>query len=168
MDKMMIQGSFDYSNTANQTNQPAQLTQSAQSRQSTQPNRGNCTDQHGQYSKEIRYTRRIGSITCGLILILYGILFMIHIIQPRLNYAIIFKLWPLILIVLGVEILAGCTGKDQEKKKYVYDFAAVILIFIVAFFAMIMSAVSYYYDHYDVFYGSEVCRTYSSYSSSHL
>lgn len=119
----------------------------------------NHVDQRGQNNKEICRTRRVGSITCGLMLVLYGILFMVHIIQPRLNYTIIFELWPLILIFLGVEILASCARGSQEKKKFVYDFAAVILIFIVAFFAMIMSAVSYYYDYYDNVYSNDTGST---------
>ena len=123
---------------------------------SNQTNPSTLIDPNGQHNnKEIHRTRRVGSITCGLMLVLYGILFMVHIIQPRLNYTVIFELWPLILVFLGVEILASSTPKSQEKKKYVYDFAAVLLIFIVAFFAMIMSAVSYYYDYYDKAYGSD-------------
>ena len=105
--------------------------------------------QTGENGKEIRRTRRIGSFTCGLMLVLYGILFLVHIIQPKLNYSIIFELWPLILIFLGVEILVSCTNKNQEKGKFVYDFWAVILVFVVAFFAMIMSVMSYFYGAYD-------------------
>ncbi|MCH5249574.1 MAG: DUF4097 family beta strand repeat protein [Lachnospiraceae bacterium] len=117
--------------------------------------KSNDFDQSGQNDKELCHTRRVGSFTCGLMLVLYGILFMVHIIQPKLRYNLIFEMWPLILIFLGVEILISCTGRNQEKKKYVYDFAAVILIFIVAFFAMIMSAVSYYNEYYDRAYGSD-------------
>lgn len=112
-------------------------------------------DQSGQNAKEVCHTHRVGSITCGIMLVLYGILFLIHMIQPSLNYNIIFELWPLILIFLGVEILAGSTSKNQEKNKFVYDFAAVLLIFIVAFFAMVMSAVSYYNEYYYRVYNSE-------------
>ncbi|MDE6664558.1 MAG: DUF4097 family beta strand repeat-containing protein [Lachnospiraceae bacterium] len=105
--------------------------------------------QTGENGKEIRRTRRVGSFTCGLMLVLYGILFLVHIIQPKLDYSIIFELWPLILIFLGVEILVSCTNKNQEKGKFVYDFWAVILVFVVAFFAMIMSVMNYGYETYD-------------------
>ena len=110
---------------------------------------GEPMEQSGENNKEIRRTRRVGSFTCGLMLVLYGILFLVHIVQPKLNYSIIFELWPLILIFLGVEILASCTNKNQEKRKFVYDFWAVILVFVVAFFAMIMSVMSYFYETYD-------------------
>lgn len=115
-------------------------------------------DNAGQNDKEIRRTRRVGTITCGLLLVLYGVLFLVHIVMPKLDYGIIFELWPVILIFLGVEILVSCTRENQEKRKIIYDFPAVFLIFIVAIFAMIMSAVNYYYDYYG--YGS------SAYSGS--
>ncbi|MBD5522750.1 MAG: DUF4097 domain-containing protein [Lachnospiraceae bacterium] len=117
---------------------------------------GGPTDQTGENSKEIRRTRRVGSFTCGMMLVLYGILFLIHIVQPKLDYSIIFELWPLILIFLGVEILASCTNKNQEKRKFVYDFWAVILVFVVAFFAMIMSVMNYFYETYDNPYNDTV------------
>lgn len=106
-------------------------------------------DQTGENGKEIHRTRRVGSFTCGLMLVLYGILFLVHIVQPKLDYSIIFELWPLILIFLGVEILVSSTNKNQEKRKFVYDFWAVILVFVVAFFAMIMSVMNYCYETYD-------------------
>lgn len=49
--------------------------------------------------------RRIGTITLGISLVVFGILFLIHIFGGVLNYMLIFHLWPLILIVLGGEIL---------------------------------------------------------------
>ena len=45
--------------------------------------------------------RRIGTITLGISLVVFGILFLIHIFGGVLNYMLIFHLWPLILIVLG-------------------------------------------------------------------
>ena len=52
-------------------------------------------------------TRRVGSITCGILMILFGILFMVHMFYPPLSLEIIMKLWPLILIALGGELLAS-------------------------------------------------------------
>lgn len=104
---------------------------------------------------EIRRTHRVGSVTCGLILVLYGILFMVHIVSPKLKFYMIFELWPLILVFLGVEILISCTRENQKKSKVVYDFPAVLLIFIVAIFAMVMSGINFYYDYYNTAYSSE-------------
>lgn len=86
-------------------------------------------------------THRVGTVTCGLVLVMYGILFLLHTAVPMLNYEIIFELWPVILIVLGVEILLSSMGKNKEKQKFVYDFSAVLIIVIMLFFAMIMAVI---------------------------
>ena len=80
-------------------------------------------------------TKRVGSITCGLVLILFGILFFVHMFVPGLSYEVIFHLWPLILILLGIEILAAnAKAADQVFK---YDVGAVFLILALAVFAMV-------------------------------
>lgn len=138
-------------NPANRTQETSWGNQAEELNMKKQPEQSGKRDYTPQDGGEKRRTRRIGSITCGLMLVLYGILFLVHIILPKLDYSLIFKLWPLILVLLGVEILASCTRGSQEKNKLVYDFPAVLLIFIVAFFAMVMSCVNYYYDYYDVY-----------------
>ena len=49
-------------------------------------------------------TRRVGTITLGVMLIAVGVLSVIHIINPSLNMITILKLSPIILIALGIEI----------------------------------------------------------------
>lgn len=100
------------------------------------------------------YTHRVGTITCGLVFILYGILFLLHMVLPGLNYMFIFGLWPVILIFLGIEILLGCRYKDSDKKRFVYDFPAVLLIMMMMLFTMLMALVDYGMQHggYDGFY----------------
>ena len=63
--------------------------------------------------KRMGRTHRVGTVTCGLMFIVYGILFLLHTIMPKFSYGILFDLWPLILISLGVEILVSCTRKNQ-------------------------------------------------------
>ena len=47
--------------------------------------------------KEVR-THRVGSITLGSALVLFGILFLVHLFVPVLTYEIIFHIWPCIFI----------------------------------------------------------------------
>lgn len=98
-------------------------------------------------------THRVGTITCGLVLILYGILFLLRWALPFLNYSMIFELWPVVLILLGLEILIGCTGRRSEKRNFKYDFGSVLIILVMMGFSMIMAAVDYgmYYGGY--YYG---------------
>ena len=50
-------------------------------------------------------THRVGTLTLGCMLILFGILFLIHMIVPVIGYLFIFRLWPCIFIMLGIEVL---------------------------------------------------------------
>ncbi len=58
-------------------------------------------------------TRRVGSITCGILMIFFGILFMVHMFYPPLSLEIIMKLWPLILIALGGELIASNMKREE-------------------------------------------------------
>lgn len=81
--------------------------------------------------------RRIGTITLGVSLVLFGILFMIRIFGGVLNYTLIFHLWPLILVALGMEILYySCLAPEKARA---YDFAAIIILIMIVFFAMCMA-----------------------------
>ena len=79
--------------------------------------------------------RRIGSITCGISFILFGILFLLHMIVPYLNFWTIFRLWPCIFIMLGIEILVG---NYKNNKDFVYDKGAVFMLIVLMTFAMAM------------------------------
>lgn len=98
-------------------------------------------------------THRVGTVTCGLVLILYGVLFLVRMALPSLSYRLIFDCWPIILIFLGVEILLGCIGKNAENRKFKYDFGSVLIILIMMLFAMIMAAVDYGMWYGGYYYG---------------
>ena len=49
--------------------------------------------------------RRVGTFTFGISLILFGVLFLIKTIFKSFNYAFIFHMWPIMLIMLGGEII---------------------------------------------------------------
>ena len=88
-------------------------------------------------------THRVGSITTGLSLIAFGVMFVIHMFLNVLSYELIFKLWPVILIGLGVELLLSNFAKD----KIVYDKAAIFLMFVMALFAMGMAGADWIFTH---------------------
>ena len=81
--------------------------------------------------------RRIGTFTLGTMLVVYGILFVVNIFTDKLSYGMIFRFWPILLIMLGIEILVGLYSK--EKAKFIYDKGAIVLLILVAFFAMGMA-----------------------------
>lgn len=88
---------------------------------------------------------RIGTITCGCTLIIFGMLFLLHMIVPAFSYTFIFRLWPCIFIMLGIEILVGNYNKREDV--FVYDKGAVFLLVVLAVFAMIMGFTDYCMTH---------------------
>lgn len=90
-------------------------------------------------------TRRVGSITCGCVLILFGVLFLLRRLVPGLTYEMVFHLWPLVLILLGIEILISNRRAGEQIIKY--DVGAVVLILILAVFALIMGASEFCIEH---------------------
>lgn len=80
-------------------------------------------------------THRVGSITVGCYMVVMGILFLVHLFTDFISAAFIFKLWPIILIGIGMELLIS----NFETRKYVYDKAAILLIFVMTGFAMLMA-----------------------------
>jgi thiol:disulfide interchange protein len=70
----------------------------------------------------------------GLSLIAAGVLFAIHLFIPEiLTYYYIFRLWPLILILLGAEVLAGNLRNREEK--VVYDGWAIFIMVLAMLLA---------------------------------
>lgn len=98
-------------------------------------------------------THRVGTVTCGLVLILYGILFLVRMAMPAIDYRLIFDCWPIVLIFLGVEILLGSIGKNAEKRNFKYDFGSVLIILLMMLFSMIMAAVDYGMWYGGYYYG---------------
>lgn len=87
--------------------------------------------------------RRVGTITLGGVLILYGVMFLLHIFIEGISYYLIFRMWPVIFLALGIEVLAAAIRwKDSQFK---YDFAAIIVICILLLFAMVMAEVDWVY-----------------------
>ncbi len=86
-------------------------------------------------------TRRVGSVTFGLTLILFGILFLVHIVAPDLQYEMIFQLWPVVFVILGIEILVENHRSNSGQYKFIYDFPAILMLVMMLLFAMVMAAV---------------------------
>lgn len=77
-------------------------------------------------------------------MIIFGVLFLLHLFIPTISYMFIFHLWPCILIVLGIEILISSTMKYDSFK---YDTAAVFLVLVIAGFALCMGGADFVLQH---------------------
>lgn len=93
-------------------------------------------------------TRRVGSVTFGLTLILFGVLFLLHIVVPLLHYEIIFQFWPVVFVLLGIEILVENHRSNAENCRFIYDFPAILMLVILLLFAMVMAAADFSFHYY--------------------
>lgn len=85
-------------------------------------------------------THRVGSVTFGIILIIFGILFLLQGIIPAITYRFIFGLWPCILITLGVEVLLSSA---KGTTHFTYDKTAIFLTIVLTFFTIGLACVDY-------------------------
>lgn len=95
-------------------------------------------------NKTERSIHRVGTMTSGIALIVFGILFLLHMIVPTVNFLFIFRLWPVILIMLGIEILIG---NFKKSAVFVYDKGSVVLMIILMFFAFVMGIMNEWFLH---------------------
>jgi len=86
----------------------------------------------------IRMTHRVGTITLGVTMVAIGVLYLAQIFFGVMEYGWIYKLWPAIFILLGVEILLANARKNGD---FVYDKVGIVLTFVLTVFAFVLAAV---------------------------
>ncbi len=101
---------------------------------------------------------RLGSVTFGVVLLALGTVCTIHVLVPQLNLWLAFRLWPLVLIILGVEVLAGSkyrcydvvreNGQVVEQCKVIYDVPAILMTACTLIFTVGLAWVQWLYDIY--------------------
>ncbi|AVQ39390.1 hypothetical protein C7M56_12160 [Clostridium botulinum] len=95
--------------------------------------------------------RRVGTLTAGIILVVFGVIFLLRLVTANINIYLIASLWPIILVLLGIEIIVAYIINKEEKMKY--DFGAIILVIILVFFAMGMGVAEFVINHLAQFKG---------------
>lgn len=99
--------------------------------------------------------RRVGSVTFGIVLIAIGSIFLTSMFFRGLSFEIVFQFWPVILISLGIEVLAGSrqrscqvineSGNVIEQNKIVYDVPAILLTMVLIGFSCCMALLNWIY-----------------------
>lgn len=84
-------------------------------------------------SDDYQRVHRVGTITLGLCLVIFGVLFLLKMVWSGIDYLMIMRLWPMVFVFLGVEVLLSC-----KKSNVVYDKAGIVLLTCLIFFAMVM------------------------------
>ena len=83
--------------------------------------------------------RRVGTFTLGVVLVTAGILMLVSMFWPQLNWEWALKCSPLILIGLGVETLIAAKGGGKVK----YDWVGMVLCFVLVCAALCLYAVAW-------------------------
>ncbi|MBQ9989929.1 MAG: hypothetical protein IJP31_03155 [Lachnospiraceae bacterium] len=82
-------------------------------------------------------THRVGAFTSGCCMVGFGIMLLFHNLLGFMAYERILELWPLILIGMGIELLLS----NILKNKIIYDKAAIVLLFVMTLFVMVLASV---------------------------
>lgn len=82
-------------------------------------------------------SHRVGTVTAGITMVGFGVMFLLHLFFDLIDYQMMFSLWPVMLILLGLELIAA----NFSTKKVVYDKAAVFLLVIMTFFTIGMAII---------------------------
>lgn len=75
---------------------------------------------------------RVGTISLGVILLGCGGTLLAWLLSGQATPVLYLRWWPLILIVLALEILASTLQRDDETPRFRYDGASILLIAIIA------------------------------------
>ena len=89
-------------------------------------------------------THRLGAVTTGLSMIAFGILFAVRLITGFPDYEVIFKLWPCMIIGLGIELLIS----NCQTERIVYDKGAIFLMIMTSLFAMCMAGADLFFQYF--------------------
>ncbi len=89
-------------------------------------------------------THRVGSVTLGLMLVIFGIVFLARLFVPSLTYDAIWHLWPCTLISLGIEVLVSTFRAEKSR----YDGWGILLIFLITIFTMGMAGMENMYSYF--------------------
>lgn len=95
--------------------------------------------------------RRVGTLTAGIVLVMFGIMFLLRLVTSNINILLIASLWPIILVSVGIEIIVAYIINKEEKMQY--DFSAIILVIMLAFFAMGMGVAEFIITNLSQFKG---------------
>ena len=84
--------------------------------------------------------RRVGTFTLGVVLVVSGILMLVSMFWPHLDWAWVLKCSPLILIGLGVETLLAAKGGGKVK----YDWVGMVLCCVLVCAALCLYAMAWW------------------------
>lgn len=89
--------------------------------------------------------RRVGTLTMGIALIVTGLLIVATLLFPYLDLTLLFNLCPLLLVILGVEVIVAAMKGEENLK---YDFLSMIVCFLVICSSLAAAFIPQYIRYY--------------------
>ncbi len=86
---------------------------------------------------------RAGSLTLGIILVVFGITLIISKMFGAFTIFEVALWWPVLLILLGCEVLAALRFSDEKPLKVKYDGGSIFLMSLILIFTMGISSVTF-------------------------
>jgi hypothetical protein len=85
-----------------------------------------------------KYMKRwkVGTLSAGLALIGFGVLLLIGRIQNISSIELVYKWWPVVLIMLGIETLVFVYFAKNEEKRVRFDGVSITLIVVIVLFTI--------------------------------
>ena len=88
--------------------------------------------------------KRVGTVTFGLSLISIGALFIVNIFVSSFSVWEALKFWPVILVMLGIEILVSLALGNRKNTQFKFDWVSMLLtVFMVLFSIMNQMSLKY-------------------------
>ena len=84
--------------------------------------------------------RRVGTFTLGVVLVVSGVLMLVSMFWPQLDWAWALKCSPLILIGLGAETLLATRGGGKVR----YDWVGMVLCFVLVCAALCLYGLAWW------------------------
>ena len=89
-------------------------------------------------------SRKIGVLTLGVSLVAFGVLFLLRAFIPWLDYLYAIRFWPIILILLGVEVLLSALLPQKEgAPRPKVDALSIVLLFIALMLSCALAAAQF-------------------------
>lgn len=83
-------------------------------------------------------SRRVGTISMGVVLILFGILLLLSRVSSISAIELFTRFWPAILIIIGVEILYYVYKNKEEEQRIKYDVFSIFIVTSILIFNMLI------------------------------
>ncbi len=82
-------------------------------------------------------THKVGTLTLGCMLVLFGVLFLVHLFTGYMSFQFIFRLWPVMFLMLGAEVLLSAI--PTRRFQFTFSAGSVVLLIVMMIFALFMA-----------------------------